>query len=107
MIRASSFRGGVMNDNDNTTDSSFDADAEWQAARIVGTEEEASLVVGFLNSNGIEAQVESLHASEFPTDFGRLGEVHVMVPAEQLAEAQRLLAQSDTDAVARPADREE
>jgi len=100
-----------MNDNDNTTDSRIDEtsapDAEWQAARIVGTEEEGALAVGFLNSNGVEAQVESLHASEFPTDFGRLGEVRVMVPAEQLAEAQRLLAQSDADAAARPDDREE
>lgn len=101
-----------MNDNDNTTDSVIEdetkaPDAEWQAARIVGTEAEASLVVGFLNSNGIEAQVESLHSSEFPADIGRLGEVHVMVPADQLAAAQQLLAQSDTDAAARPADRED
>ena len=96
-----------MNDNDNTPDSSAEELAAWQAAKIVGTEEEASLVVGFLNSNGIEAQVESLHASEFPTDFGHLGEVHVMVPAEQLAEAQQLLAQSETDAAARPVDRED
>ena len=97
-----------MNDDDNTADSRIDEDSTaWQAAKIVGTEEEASLVVGFLNSNGIEAQVESLHASEFPTDFGHLGEVHVMVPAEQLAEAQQLLAQSETDAAARPADQDE
>jgi hypothetical protein len=70
MIRGVELRGGVMNDNDNTADSSEEA-------------------------------------SEFPTDFGHLGEVHVMVPAEQLAEAQRLLAQSDTAAAARPADRED
>lgn len=103
-----------MNDNDDMTENSIegalDASAEdsaWQAAKIVGTEEEASLVAGFLHSNGIEAQVESLHASEFPTDIGHLGEVHVMVPAEQLAEAQQLLAQSEAEAAARPADREE
>jgi hypothetical protein len=103
-----------MNDNDNTADSRIEdaADApdevsEWQVAKMVGTEEEGALVAGFLNNNGIEAQVESLHASEFPTDFGALGDVHVMVPAGQLAEAQQLLAQSDTDAAARPADREE
>lgn len=101
-----------MNDNDNRTDSVIEdetkaPDAEWQAARIVGTEEEGALVAGFLNSNGIEAQVESLHSSEFPADIGRLGEVHVMVPADQLAAAQQLLAQSDTDAAARPADRDD
>jgi hypothetical protein len=110
MIRGVELRGGVMNDN--TTDSRIDDGSDepaaaWQAAKIVGTEEEGALVVGFLNSNGIEAQVESLHSSEFPADIGRLGEVHVMVPAEQLAEAQKLLAQSDADAAGRPADREE
>jgi len=67
----------------------------WETAKVVGTDEEASLVAGFLNSNGIEAQVESQHSSEFPTDFGALGEVHVMVHAGQLAEAQQLLADSD------------
>jgi Putative prokaryotic signal transducing protein len=72
----------------------------WETAKIVGTEEEAALVAGFLNNNGIEAQVESLHASEFPTDFGHLGEVHVMVHTEQLAEAQQLLAESDAAAEA-------
>jgi hypothetical protein len=72
----------------------------WETAKIVGTDEEAALVAGFLNSNGIEAEVESLHASEFPTDFGRLGEVHVKVRAASLAEAQQLLAQSETEAEA-------
>jgi hypothetical protein len=91
-----------MNDYNDTTDDRMDtADAaEWAAAKVVGTEEEAALVAGFLNSNGIEAQVESLHASEFPTDFGALGEVHVMVPADRLAEAQQLLAQSEAAAAA-------
>jgi hypothetical protein len=95
--------------NDETTESAAEVtateDAEpWQVAKIVGTEEEAAMAVGFLNNNGIEAQVESLHASEFPTDFGHLGEVHVMVPPGQLAEAQRLLAQIEAEAAAAPAD---
>jgi DNA-binding transcriptional regulator WhiA len=72
----------------------------WETAKIVGTDEEAALVAGFLNSNGIEAEVESLHASEFPTDFGRLGEVRVKVRAASLAEAQQLLEQSETEAAA-------
>jgi hypothetical protein len=95
--------------NDDTMDETTateETDAEetgaeaWKAAKIVGTEEEAAMAVGFLNSNGIEAQVESLHASEFPTDFGHLGEVHVMVPPEQLAEAQRLLEQIEAETAA-------
>jgi hypothetical protein len=86
--------------NDETTDDldiTTDESTEWLAATIVGTDEDAALVAGFLNSNGIPAQVESLHASEFPADFGRLGEVHVMVPAERLDEAQQLLAQSEAE----------
>jgi hypothetical protein len=88
--------------NDETTETAAEeTDAEaWKAAKIVGTEEEATLAVGFLNNNGVEAQVESLHASEFPTDFGLLGEVHVMVPPERLAEAQQLLEQVEAEEAA-------
>jgi hypothetical protein len=83
----------TTDDLDITTDESTD----WRAATIVGTDEDAALIAGFLNSNGIPAEVESLHASEFPADFGRLGEVHVMVPAERLDEALQLLAQSEAE----------
>lgn len=76
---------------DNTSDN-------WETARIVNSEEDAALVVGFLNSNGIDAEVESLHASEFPTDVGRLSEVRIKVPADRLQEAVLLLEQSDNDA---------
>jgi hypothetical protein len=64
--------------------------------KIVGTEEEAAVVAGFLQANGIEAGVESLHASEFPADGGPLSEVRIQVPTEQAADALRLLA--DTEA---------
>jgi len=68
----------------------------WETAKIVNTEEDAALIVGFLNSNGIDAEAESLHVSEFPTDLGRLAEIRIKVPAEQLAEAATLLADSET-----------
>jgi len=84
-------------DDETTHETQETNDEAWKTAKIVGTEEEASLVIGFLNNNGIEAQAESLHASEFPTDFGPLGEVHVMVPAGQLAEAQQLLEKIDAE----------
>jgi len=84
-------------DDETTQETQETNDEAWKTAKIVGTEEEASLVIGFLNNNGIEAQAESLHASELPVDFGHLGEVHVMVPAEQLAEAQQLLEKIDAE----------
>src|SRR5262249_48423856 len=62
-------------DDETTGETMNETGAEpWKAAKVVGTDEDAALIVGFLNNNGIEAQAESLHASEFPTDFGPLGE---------------------------------
>lgn len=64
---------------------------DWDVVKIVGTEEEAALLVGFLQASGIEAAAESLLASEFPADFGHLGEVRVRVPVDRAAEAMALL----------------
>jgi hypothetical protein len=70
-------------------------DTEWEIVKIVGTEEEATVVVGFLQSSGIEAVVESLHASEFPTDIGDLANVNIRVPPERAEEAKALLNQRE------------
>jgi hypothetical protein len=68
---------------------------EWEIVKIVGTEEEAMIVVGFLQSSGIEAEAESLHASEFPTDIGDLANVNIRVPGERAGEARALLNQRE------------
>jgi hypothetical protein len=68
---------------------------EWEIVKIVGTEEEAMIVVGFLQSSGIEAEAESLHASEFPTDIGDLANVNIRVPGERADEARALLNQRE------------
>jgi hypothetical protein len=60
---------------------------EWGTAKVVETNEEAVLIVGFLQSCDIPAEVESLHASELPVDVGALGEVRVRVPKDRLEEA--------------------
>ena len=68
---------------------------DWETVKVVNSEEEAALVVGFLNSNGIEAGAESLFASEFPADVGELAEVRIQVPAERVSEALSLLEESE------------
>jgi len=68
------------------------AGEEWEIVRTVGTEEEATVVVGFLRSSGIPAEVDSLHIHEIPVDFGDMSEVRVRVPADRAAEAAALLA---------------
>ena len=70
-----------------------------QTVKIVNSEEEAAVVVGFLQANGFDAGVESLHSSEFPAEVGQLSEVRIEVPAEQAAEALRLLSASESAVV--------
>jgi hypothetical protein len=64
---------------------------DWSIVKVVGSEEEATVVVGFLENSGIPAEVESLLSSEFPTEIGDLAEVRIRVPAERAGEAAALL----------------
>lgn len=64
---------------------------DWVIVKVVGSEEEASVVMGFLENCGIDSEVESLYASEFPADVGGLSEVRVRVPADRAQEATALL----------------
>jgi hypothetical protein len=68
---------------------------DWEVVRTLGTEEEASLVAGFLASRGFEAKVESLRFHQEPVNFGKLGEVRVLVPSAALAEAREALEDLD------------
>jgi hypothetical protein len=70
-------------------------EAEWEIVKIVGTTEEATIVVGFLQSSGIDAEAESLHASEFPTEIGELASINIRVPADRAEEAKALLNQRE------------
>ncbi len=74
------------------------SDQDWAVARVVESNEEATFVAGYLDSNGIPARVESLHVEELPVNLGGLGEVRIRVPAGRLDEAQELLAASDREA---------
>ncbi len=68
-----------------------DMGEEWAIVKVVGSEEEASVVLGFLESSGVPAEVESLHSSDFPTDVGELSNVRIRVPADRAEEATALL----------------
>jgi len=80
------------------------SDQDWAVAKVVESNEEAILVAGYLDSNGIAAQVESLHVEELPVNLGGLGEVRIRVPAGRLDEAQALLAARDREAADEPED---
>jgi hypothetical protein len=76
---------------------------DWEIVRTVGTEEEALLIVGFLESAGIPARVESLLFHQEPVNFGSLGEVRVRVPPDSLDAARSALEALDS-AARSPAD---
>lgn len=71
--------------------------ARWEVVKVVGTEEEAALIRGFLESEGVACQVESRLFRQEPVTFGQLGEVLICVPAEDLQRARKML-ESDVDA---------
>ncbi len=69
----------------------------WEVVETLGTEEEATLVVGFLATHGIQASVESLFFHQEPMSFGQLGEVRVLVAAVEAERAKQLLADRDEE----------
>lgn len=71
------------------------SESDWAVVRIVGTEEEAALIAGFLRSRDVAVEVESLLFHQEPVNFGRLGEVRVRVPQDREAEALQLLDELD------------
>ncbi|MFN7943156.1 MAG: DUF2007 domain-containing protein [Thermoanaerobaculia bacterium] len=70
----------------------------WEIVETVGTEEEAELVRGYLEAEGIPSAVESLRFHQDPVNFGALGEVRVLVPPEHLERAQRLIDEREEGA---------
>lgn len=70
----------------------------WEIVETVGTEEEASLVAGFLEAEGIASQVESLLFHQEPATFGKLSEVRILVHAEDVDRARKLIeAREDSE----------
>lgn len=65
----------------------------WVEIESVGTEDEAKILQGFLEAEGIPAQIESLKFSELPANLGKMGEIRIYVNAENEQEALNLVRQ--------------
>lgn len=63
----------------------------WVEIESVGTEDEARLLKGFLEAQGIPAQIESLKLSELPANLGKMSEIRIYVNAENEREAHALV----------------
>jgi len=65
---------------------------DWVEVAGVGQDEEAELIAGFLESEGIPAQVEGPSMTPFPEDLGAFGASRVFVPPDRADEARAALA---------------
>jgi hypothetical protein len=69
----------------------------WVEIASTGTEDEANLIKGFLEAEGLRAQVERVNFSMEPVNFGMMGEIRVYVGAEDERRAQELLKQREAE----------
>ncbi len=65
----------------------------WVEIATAANSDEAQLIQGFLEAEGIDAQIEHAEANILPATFGKLGDVRVYVPADDEKRALELLQQ--------------
>jgi hypothetical protein len=63
----------------------------WVEIASTGTEDEAQLLQGFLDAEGIPAQIEDVKFHMEPINFGTMGEIRVYVPKDDEERAMQLL----------------
>ncbi len=63
----------------------------WMDIHTTYDESEAAIIAGLLKDGGIQCKVESHRISALPVSVGRLGEVRVLVRAEDLDKANGIL----------------
>ncbi len=67
----------------------------WVEIATAPNSDEAQLIQGFLEAEGIDAQVEHAEANILPANIGKLGDVRIYVPAEDEHHALELLQQRE------------
>ena len=80
---------------------------EWVEVAGVGQDEEAELIAGFLESEGIPCEVEGPSMTPFPEDLGAFGTSRVMVPPERAEEARAVIARRQREFETRSGSEEE
>lgn len=68
-----------------------DDGSTWVEIASTGTADEATLLHGFLEAEGIDAQIENVKFEQAPINFGTLGDIRVYVKADDEQRAQQLL----------------
>jgi len=69
----------------------------WIEIASIGNSDEADLIRGFLESEGVPAMIEHADASILPANMGKLGDVRVYVPSQDEARSLELLKQREAE----------
>jgi len=69
----------------------------WVEIASTGTEDEARLLQGFLDAEGITAQIENVKFNMEPINFGTMGDIRVYVSAEDEQKALELVKQRNRE----------
>jgi hypothetical protein len=69
----------------------------WVEIASTGTDDEARLLHGFLEAEGIPAQIENVKFSMEPINFGTMGDIRIYVGAEDQTRALEMLRQRELD----------
>jgi hypothetical protein len=69
----------------------------WVEIASTGTDDEARIIQGFMEAEGIPAQIENVKFSMEPINFGTMGDIRVYVGAENEARAQQLMRDRQTE----------
>jgi hypothetical protein len=69
----------------------------WVEIASTGSEDEATLLRGFLESEGIVANVEDVKFNMEPVNFGTMGEVRIYVPQGSEQSAKELLQRREQE----------
>ncbi|HUP47427.1 MAG TPA: DUF2007 domain-containing protein [Thermoanaerobaculia bacterium] len=69
----------------------------WVEIASTGTEDEASLIKGFLDAEGFPAQIENVKFSMEPINFGVMGDIRIYVREEDEQRAMELMRQRERE----------
>jgi hypothetical protein len=69
----------------------------WVEIASCGTEDEAKLLQGFLQAEGIPAQIEDVKFHMEPINFGTMGDIRIYVASEDEQQAMSMLKQRDSE----------
>ena len=68
-----------------------DGGTTWVEITSVGTDDEARLLQGFLDAEGVPAQIENVKFSMEPINFGTMGDIRIYVQSQDEQRALKLL----------------